>query len=467
MDAVMPDPAALGPVPQPVSAGANVALPEPTAATAGSRRRSSVTSVVAGFTGLNFFVLVLGVITGPLQARALGPTGRGELAAILVVIQQLSLVATFGVVAYATREAARGASPGDLVGSIGALLVVVGVLLIPAGIPLSGLLAHGRPVVRTYIMVAFVLLPLTLPGILLQSLLGGLERWRLMAASRVIPMVLPAAGIVILYLSHAMTVAAVAIVSIAGGVLAITPALFALREWWPLRFRAVHIRKGVPFGLKSWLGYLAAMTNGRLDQLLMAGLASSRQLGFYAVAVTVASLPNVLIGAVGPPLLTKIAAGDKTLIPRALRTCLAGVGVAGCLLSLASLVVIPSLFGAAFRPAVPMAIILLAAGIPLAGVSILGSAFVADGAPSLPAIGELITLGITVPGLVVVLPIWGGVGAAVVSGVAYGANFVLQLIAARRRFGGAFREYMTPTRQDLRSVKVRLTAASRRLVRRP
>lgn len=413
------------------------------------RRRASMRAVVGGFAGINLLVLILGTITGPLQARGLGPTGRGELAAIVVVMQELSIVATFGLVAYATREVARGTPPGEIVGSIGGLLVVVGLLIMPIGLPVSSLIGQGRAVVEHYVLVAFMVLPISLLGVLLSSLLGGLERWRLMAVTRLIPIVLPATVIVALYLSDSMTTGAVAAATLAAGILAIVPALVALRGWGSLRFRMSHVRKGVPFGLKSWGAYLAMLTNNRLDQLLMAGLASSRQLGWYAVGVTVASLPNVVVGAVGPPLLTRLCAGERHLLPRAFRACVATVLIASAGLALVSVVVIPALFGDAFRTAVPMAAILLFAAVPLAGVAVLSPAFIADGAPSYPAVGEWIAVAITVPGLIIVLPIWGGIGAAAVSAVAYSVNCVLQLMVARMRFGGRYSDYVRFRLTDL------------------
>jgi len=63
-----------------------------------------------------------------------------------------------------------------------------------------------------------------------------------------------------------------------------------------------------------------------------------------------------------------------------------------------------------------MTIILLAAGVPLAAGSVLGSALSADGNPGATMRAELVALAVTLPGLVLLLPDFGGVGAAVVSG---------------------------------------------------
>lgn len=414
-----------------------------------ARRRRSTSAIVGGFAGINAFVLMVGVITGPLQARGLGPVGRGELAGITVVMQELSIFATFGLVAYATREVARGTPPGEVLGSIGILLVGVGLLLMPLGFPLSGLLGRGRPIVSHFILAAFLLLPLSLLGVLLSCLLAGLERWWLLAVTRLIPIVLPASVIIGLYLSNSMSVGWIAAVTYAAGMLAVTPSFFALRKWGPLRLRVRHFRQGIPFGLKSWGGYLASLTNARLDQLLMVGLASSLQLGLYAVAVTAASLPGVFIGAVGAPLLTRLSAGERHLLGPAFRTCVATVALGVGLITAASFVAIPLLFGQAFRSAIPMAVILLFAAIPGAGVAVLSPAFIADGAPSYPAIGEFVAVAITVPGLLLTLPLWGGVGAAIVTAAAYSVNCLIQLVVARRRFDMPYRSFLIPTKADL------------------
>jgi hypothetical protein len=55
---------------------------------------------------------------------------------------------------------------------------------------------------------------------------------------------------------------------------------------------------------------------------------------------------------------------------------------------------------------------------------------------------------VTVGGLAVALPTLGGIGAALVSVLAYTTQFIYMLISARRIHGGSYREYLVPTHDD-------------------
>ncbi len=96
---------------------------------------------------------------------------------------------------------------------------------------------------------------------------------------------------------------------------------------------------------------------------------------------------------------------------------------------------LPLLFGPEFTAAVPMALVLLAANVPLSTTIVLSSGLQGDGAPLIPSIAEGIALVITVVGLIVLLPPLGGMGAAIVSLAAYSSSCVFQLVVARRRMG--------------------------------
>jgi O-antigen/teichoic acid export membrane protein len=72
------------------------------------QRRRGLVRVAASITVLNLTISAMAVISGPLQARALGPGGRGELAAILVPLFVAPILAdiglsTFVVTAVASR----------------------------------------------------------------------------------------------------------------------------------------------------------------------------------------------------------------------------------------------------------------------------------------------------------------------------------------------------------------------------
>ena len=405
--------------------------------------------IVGSLMAVNVLTALAGLVTGPLQARALGPAGRGDLAAILVPLTLAPQILSLGVGVYAARESARGRNIGELVGSLGAVMLAVGTVGAVAGIPLAAYLADGRDVVQLFLTIVFALLPLTLVGTVVFSMLGGLERWRLLVSLRLFPVLLGLIGVVALYLLDALTVTSAAILALVGG-LASTVAPLVIMRGERLRASRRTAAEATRFGLKSWVGGLANLANARLDQLLMIRLVTPAELGFYAVAVTLAGVSNFLTGAVGPPLVTRIAKGDRGIVPRALRVTLSITALGNVALAAATPFLLPLLFGSSFEPAVDMTLVLLVAALPLAGIVVLTSALHADGQPVVPSLAEVATLVVTVIGLALLLDPLGGLGAALVSVVAYSINFGIQLTVVRRSFGGRLRDYLVPSPTDLR-----------------
>lgn len=317
-------------------------------------------------------------------------------------------------------------------------------------------MAHGRSTVHLFILLQFLALPISLSIQLFYYCLVGLERWTAIITIRLIPILFPAFVVVLLFLLHSMTVAAVALATLVSSLLTLLPTIPGLYQIGAVKFRLSLLRGAISFGLKAWIGTIVGLTNGRLDQLLMVGLVSSRQLGLYAVAVTVASPTNQIAFSLTSPLLSRVAGGERALVSRALRITLTFVLLVNLLGILITPILLPALFGSSFSSAVIMALILFVAALPLCTTIVLSQAMVADGKPSIPAIAETITLAITIPGLLIFLPPLGGVGAALVSLVAYSANSAFQLRAAHARFSEPISDFIVPRRTDFAWARARL-----------
>jgi O-antigen/teichoic acid export membrane protein len=408
-----------------------------------------LSGVVARLTAANVFGAATGFISGPLLARALGASGRGDLAAVVVPLSLAPAILGFGIPAFAYRELPRGRSVEEVIGSLGLPLLLIGLAAAGAAVPVADALAGGRATVRTFLIVGLLATPLVLVGALLSTSLAALERWRSVLAANITPFLVPFVAVVVLYAVGHLTVAAAAAATIAGSLLGLVPGLWMLITSRRPVFRASIARRGISFGVRSWVGGLALIANLRLDQFLMITVVAPRVLGLYAVATTISGASGLATGAVAPPLMTRIAGGEKGLLPQAVRVVVAATTGFNLLLALVTPTVLSVLFGTAFRDAAPMAIILLAANVPQAGASVLSAGLQADGAPIIPSVGEGLALIITVAGLAALLGPLGGIGAAIVSFAAYGTSFVFQLVMARRRTGASLREFLVPSRLDV------------------
>ncbi len=426
--------------------------------------RARVRAVVARLSGASMLAMSFGFVTGPLLARALGPSGRGDLQAVIVPLSLVPAILGFGIAPYAYRTLPRGRPVEEVIPSLALPLLVIGLATALAAIPIADLLAAGRATVRTFLIVGLMGTPIAMLVLLLYASLTALERWRAVIALQMIPFVVGLLATVVLFAVGHLTVATAAAATIAGSLLAIVPGLPLLSA--AARRPVLNLslaRSGIRFGLKSWLGGLALTVNLRADQLIMIPIVPARQLGLYAVATTISSVSGLVSGAVAPPLMARIGAGERQLMPLAVRltvTLTLGLNLA---VALVTPIMLSVLFGARFSGAAPIAFLLLGASVPLAGASVLSSALQADGAPLVPTIGEAIALVITGVGLWLLLPPLEGIGAAVVSFAAYSASFAYQLVRAGRRVGAPLREFVVPGRVDVLWARSLLTDVSLRL----
>lgn len=429
--------------------------------------RRSILGTVSRLTLVHIAIAICALLTAPLLARALGPAGRGDLAAILVPLGLAPLLLDLGLGVYASREAARRDDIGSLIGTVGLMLLVISLLGVAVSVPVANLLAGGRDTVEIFITVGLCLLPLGVLTNLLNGVALGLERWGAVFAVRLIPPVGTLLIVVPLYVLDRLTVATAAATVILVSVFAIVPVIAVVRRAGRLRWDRDIARESVPFGLKSWGGSLATIANFRLDQLLMIRLVEPRVLGLYAVAVTLAAVPSTLIKALSGGVFPRIAAGETELVPRILRITLLVTASGGVLLAAICEPLLVWLLGPGFADAALMTQVLLAAELSRSGVGVLSSSLTASGAPGVTATAQAIGLALTVPLLVVLVPTLGGEGAALASLIAYSATFAYLVVGAKRRLGGGLRDYVIPTASDLQDLvqggQRAVVAARRRL----
>jgi len=419
-------------------------------------------AVVARLTGVNVLVVVIAFVTSPVLARALGPAGRGEVAAIFAVLTLAPWISELGMTAFLCRERARRTQPlGVLLGSTMPITLGSSLVGVLAAIPVAHALGRGRNEVITFIEIGLFLLPAT---VFMQTLYGvalGDERWRLVMLTRVLSTGIAGISIVALSLAGHLTVETAAVSYLAAGMLSGIPFLLTLRGSLPWTVDRSLAAVGLSFGVRSWLSTLASNGNTRLDQLLMAAMVSSRQLGLYALAFTLASASGALVSGVANALMPRVAVGEPALAARACRVTVMFVVVGGALVALSSSVAVPFVFGSAFNDAVPMLIVLLGASVFFVPGQLLGSALIVAGNPAAAARSQVLGLVITVPALILVLPFAGGMGAAWVSLVSYTATFVVALRAAMRLFGLPPWAFVLVTRGDVHWLRSRLRPGMR------
>ena len=433
------------------------------------KRSSYFSNHVILTTGTNLLLAALALVSGSMVARLLGPTGRGELAAIQTWAAFLALLASLGlpdaVVYFSSRRPERSAV--FLVSAISAMLVAAipfvaaGYLLLPG--LLSAQSADTIATGRQY-LVMFVLLMAT-QGMLLHPLRGRQDflAWNLLRVLYAVLWIAALLALSIAALNHPGSVAGAYLVSLACGALV---AVFILRRRVPGPYRPDPRmwRPMLKFGIPLAGSSLPQMLNLRLDQLLMAAFLPAALLGQYAVAVAWSGAMAPILQGLGSVLFPRVASQHSredqiALLATGARVTMLIGTLAGIALLVVTAAGIRIVFGAPFAPAIPSALILVVAGI-IAGLNgVLEEGARGLNAPSIVLWAELAGLFGTAVGLFALLRPLGIVGAALASVAGYIVTLIVLALGLCRLSGLNARALLVPTSAEVQALRRALRQA--------
>lgn len=393
--------------------------------------------------------------------RELGPAGRGTVAFITVTAIVSATLARFGVTEATTVFCAQrlGLRPALLTNLLlwvaatatGAAALVCGGMLLAPGIRPAGL---GD---RELAALAAAMLASGLADAGYMFVLGC-SRFRLHAATTVAAAWLYAGTIGLAALVGELTVLSAALIWVVFQALKAFVLLAAgVRAEGLGRPSLPLVRESVGFGARAWVGTLSTAFNERLDQILLALIASEAALGVYATAVNGFEILIYLAGAAATAILPLAARADplqrSERVLGAFRSValvtLAGVAVA----ALAGPPLIPWVFGRPFEASVEPFLWLLPGALGFAALAIFSSALVASSAPGRSSAGPLVSLVLGVVLDVILIPPLGATGAAVAATVALVAGGATSLWLYRRHVPFGASALLVPRRGDLDLVR--------------
>ncbi|AWH00520.1 oligosaccharide flippase family protein [Rhodococcus ruber] len=345
-------------------------------------------------------------MSGPILAHAMGPEGRGQFAGIMQPITVASAVASLGVpsaVAYyvARRSDPRATFALGIRTTIAPLVVVIAVMIVYAqfvserqGIPYRLLLLFWSAIILSVIVQ------------IRRGVWQGLATWRLLDFERGAAAILRFALVIAVALvgwRHAGAFAA-------GALSSFVIASMLLFAKLPRRVRdAENALPGefAKFSVFASIGTISTIASSRLDQLLMPAASNSDQLGYYAVAVTVAEVPLVFATLAARNALQRSAKNWGNRRIAADTAAYFGVCVVTSIaIGTTAQWLAPIVFGASFEPSVLSMQILSAASVAT-WIAVVSSAIMSGrGYPGYGSLIPLISFLVTVGGFTV---LWGDV----------------------------------------------------------
>ena len=383
----------------------------------------------------SYMAVGLGLITSPIIARALGPTARGEYAAVYTYVAALEILLSLGIpVAITYQLVNRLEQPQRLLGTALrfcaalclpgagiAVALVLGVIELPAG-------------AATYLAIAaLALAPVGTFGLCLRGFLTASGALDSLAWLRLIPLAVNCIGVVVLALAGALTLVTYLALTLAVSVVSLVTAFgfVGLRPQGRAPFRSL-----IGFGLRSYPGSFARLLNVRVDQLILVPLVSPAQLGFYAIAVTISQLPQNVADAIGTRALGTVIGAERLFLAhraeRYVRLAMLASTIACAGIAAVAPFVVPLVYGEAFDGIVVPLLLLLPGGVANAGTRVVGPCLTAVDRPGVTSTAEITALAITAVGLWYALPRYGIGGAAAVSSIAYAYRFGFQAVVLRR-----------------------------------
>jgi len=284
-----------------------------------SRLRSAVSSLLhtvlrgqVGFTmGTNLLLMGTSLLSGSLAAHLLGPTGRGQLAAIQLWPLAIMTIGSGGIVEAASYFSGRFREQSGVFGITAiVMLAVMAVPLVLIGVvAMPHLLAAEPSRIVAESQVYMLIVPIlffvnTFPAVLRGR--GDLRVWNVLRLTQ------PLGYVVILLAAAFVPVDHVTFVAFAmfGWIAAHVLLSLALLRWYlpgPHRFEGEQVGPMLRYGARSISATTPSWLNGRMDQLVMGAFLSPHLLGLYAVAVSWSLAVTPVSNAFGQVILPRLA----------------------------------------------------------------------------------------------------------------------------------------------------------------
>ncbi len=413
------------------------------AAKGGSFARHGVTTVL-----VTAATMALGLLTGILVARTIGPEGRGALTAVLTTIQMLGWLFGMGCGKAVTYALSRDHSAGGrLLSTWTLILLPLAALAIGTGYLLLPLLLAAQPVET--LELAQLYLPMIAMALLAELMLGlilGDQDFRSFNALNFIQPAGVATLYAVLWAAGHFTVEAAVIVQAAMSTLVLVVATVLLvRRHGIGRPDPALGRQTLWYALRTHGDVVGGVITQRLDLLIIPAFLPAAQVGLYALATSLSWLIVGLSSALATvvmPAATRRGRSGRALVLNSLQVTFAIGGLLGGGLFVFADIAIGLVYGPSFADSALPLRLLLPGAVLYAAASILLNGLYAENRPFTATMANLLGMLVTLGGLLLFLRSGGILAAAIVSTVAYTLVFATAATLYRRATGLPWRVFL-------------------------
>ena len=411
--------------------------------------------------GTNIVVGGSGFVISLILARVLGPTGKGQITAIILLPMVLSALFAFGFMQGNVYQGAKNPKEtSKLITNSIFMVIAVAPLALIAGWYSLPLFLHTR---NATTLIAGRVALLAIPLLLFQGFINGLlrgwqkiDQFNLVTIIRKLTFLLFLAALVLFFNTSLTLIALTWIIAISlSSFLAFGFALKGNSYKFLGDKRLIY--KTISYGLKSYLGSLSSWGNLRIDQLLIAALFTASSLGIYSVAVTMSEslwLAAFAVAAVVFPVASGLteSEADKLTAKASRVTFSLLMAVAVPLFILAPQVTI-LLFGKQFQRSALLLRILLPGTVAFGVGKVLTSGLMGTNQPFKFSIAQMVALISTIIFAPPLIFFYGAIGAAVASNIAYGLFLITGIYYFLKSSRLSLREISLVGKSDLLALK--------------
>lgn len=425
---------------------------------------------VATILGMTFSVQAIGLFTGAVTARLLGPSGRGLLAAITVWPTAITSLGDLGgPVAYQYESASSPERRPSLVRNMRLIVPIQAAILIAITIPIMAFVLRDYPgsmATAAIFVIAFV--PLNLFGRYSLGVHQGAGNFKTFNRTRLVLALSYAVGVIILLVCGVDSVEPVIAAVIVSNVCAVSAALMGLhiRDSRKIDFDRGLTKRIFSFGAKAHVGNLTPIDSLQIDVALVVVLLGAEPAGLYVVAVSAANVIRSQGTGIGMVALSGVASSGHAAQGRVIGAFFRGAGM--LIVTTAALVfafagiLVPAIYGSDFGGSVDI-VRILSMGMAAAALrQVLGDCLRGAGRPVIGSVAEVVSWVVAVGGLAILVPKYEAEGAALAVSISYVVSLAV-LMRASSRSGASLGDLLIPRASDFMYVR---DALRRRFARR-
>ncbi|GAA2559046.1 hypothetical protein GCM10010435_32760 [Winogradskya consettensis] len=379
-------------------------------------------------------------LAGILIARSLGPSVRGDYAAICVWLIVAYTVGDLGMSAATTYFVARDPVRGrDYLATSRVLTTVAGAAVVLTGFAAAPLLARSEPHLVTGYRITAITCAVILAGFSCNAALQAtnIHRWNVVRVAQPALYLVAVSGLHLAGRLDLIT-ALVALLATSTAQTTLAYGYCRVQRLIPGRAGAGLTAPIARYGAGQVANSVPDLAVNRMDQLVLSFTVAPSALGHYAVASSLTNLAVPLVAAVGHVAFPRLASADQSaagavsLSRRAIGASAALSVALMAVLAATAWWLVPTVFGADFRDAVTLVWLLAPAAVFMPCSKVCADLLRGHGRPLTVAYVQSAATAVLAVLLAVLVPAFAERGAALAVSVTAAVSFVLMRSALGR-----------------------------------